>query len=120
MKKLLAIICVLAGSFVIQPGALFAQIMSDSTMTTAGPDEKTQKKIDQAKEQLAKDQEQLAKESAKYEKAMAKFQKDKKKGKLSPDKEAKAQKELDKTSEAMGKLKSRIAENESILANYKQ
>jgi peptidoglycan hydrolase CwlO-like protein len=120
MKKILFALTTIAISLFILPGTLVAQVMPDTAMAMDSLDEKTQKKVDHAREQLAKDQEDLTKQTAKFEKDKAKFEKDKAKGKLSPNDDMKTQKKLQKADKDIAKLKSRISENEAILKKYIQ
>ena len=94
MKKVVLFISVLVASFVVLPGGLFAQLTTTPpTATPVAPpvlDEKTQKKIDQATEDIAKDQKKRDKYVVIYNKDKSKLEKDKSKGKLSPDKISKA------------------------------
>jgi ATP-dependent Clp protease ATP-binding subunit ClpA len=120
MKKQLMLICVLAASYMIQSAGLVAQVMvSDSMVTQANLDEKTQKKVDNAKADMANDQKQLTKEMTSYEKDKKKFEKDKRAGKLSPQDEDKSEKKLMKAESDISKLKDKIAKNQAFLDKYK-
>ncbi len=123
MKKVLLPIIVVAISFLIPSTGLFAQLTTTPPSPTAPAapvplDEKTQKKVDKAKADLAKDQSKLTKATASYDKDKAKFEKDEAKGKLSPDKISKAKKDLANTEKEMAKLKKNIASNQAIIDKY--
>ncbi len=124
MKKVVVLICMLAASFVVLPGGLLAQL--STTPPTATPstsqvlDEKTQKKVDQATEDIARDQKSLDKYIANYDKDKSKLEKDKTKGKLSPDKISKAERSLSSLNKEIEKLRKKIAQNQAFLDSFKK
>jgi hypothetical protein len=120
MKKVLILIVLFSGSFLIHPSALYAQVNATTTMSPAPVqlDEKTQKKVDKAKAELAKDKEKLGKLQADYMKEQTKFEKKKSKGDLSPNDIEKGQKSLDKTNKEMAKLNKDIEKNEKYIASF--
>ena len=114
----------MAVSFIIQPSGLLAQLSgTPATTTPAAPpelDEKTQKKVDQATEDITKDQKNLDKYLATYEKDKNKLDKDKSKGKLSPDKISKAERSLSNLNKDIEKLRKKIAQNQAFLDSFKK
>jgi len=121
MKKLITILSILTVGFLLQPSSLFAQatIAPQGDAAMAQLDEKTQKKVDKAKLDLAKDKKDLAKAEEDYQKGLEKYTKKKKQGKLSPDDELKEEKAKQKAEKNIAKLKQDISKQESFLAQYK-
>ena len=121
MKKLFTIVSILTVGFLLQSSSLIAQatIAPQSNTAVAQLDEKTQKKVDKAKLDLAKDKKDLAKAEENYQKGMEKYAKKKKQGKLSPDDEVKEEKAKQKAEKNIAKLKQSISKGESFLAQYK-
>jgi septal ring factor EnvC (AmiA/AmiB activator) len=97
---------------------LSAQKNADPTLSAVVLDDKSQKKVDQARVDLAKNQQKLNKEIVNYEKEKTKYDKDIKQGKLSPDDKEKGEKKLTKMNVNIGKLKKKIADSEAFLAKY--
>jgi hypothetical protein len=97
---------------------LSAQNNADPTLSSVVLDDKAQKKVDQARVDLAKNQQKLNKEIVNYEKAKEKHEKDIKLGKLSPDKKEKGERKLTKMNLNIGKLKNKVADNKALLAKY--
>ena len=124
MKKVVMLICAMASCFVLIPDGLLAQLSTTpATTTPAAPpaiDEKTQKKIDHATEDVAKDQKSLDKYLANYEKDKNKLEKDKTKGKLSPDKISKEERSLSSLNKDIEKLRKKIAQNQAFLDSFKK
>lgn len=118
MKKNAFILLIFGLSCLINISRLSAQTSADPTLSAVVLDDKSQKKVDQAKVDLAKNQQKLNKEIVKYEKAKTKHDKDLKQGKLSPVDKEKGEKKLTKLNLSIGKLKKKIADNEAFLARY--
>jgi septal ring factor EnvC (AmiA/AmiB activator) len=124
MKKVVILISMVAASFVVLPSGLLAQLSTSPPTATPLPpkvlDEKTQKKVDQATEDIAKDQKSLDKYLANYEKDKSKLEKDKSKGKLSPDKISKAERSLSSLNKEIEKLRKKITQNQAFLDSFKK
>ena len=118
MKKRVFLVLFFGLSCIIYRSELSAQNNADPTLSSVVLDEKSQKKVDQARVDLAKNQQKLNKEIASYEKAKEKHDKDLKQGKLSPDKKDQGEKKLTKMNLNIGKLKKKVADDQAFLAKY--
>lgn len=123
MKKLISLLAVSVGMYILMADALIAQSTTTTIQqTTQNPDaldEKTQKKVNKAKIHLAKDKIALAKAEEKYHRNVTNYYKNKSKGRLSPNDELKEEKAKQRAEKNITKLKKKIADNEAFLENYK-
>jgi hypothetical protein len=118
MNKTVFILVLFGFSSLLNISRLSAQTSADPTISAVVLDDKSQKKVDQARVDLAKSQQKLNKEIVSYEKAKAKHDKDLKQGQLSPVDKEKGEKKLTKLNMSIGKLKKNIADTEAFLAKY--
>ncbi len=116
MKKRAFLVMFFGLSFFLFKVELIAQKNADPTVSAVVLDDKAQKKVDQARVDLAKNKQKLNKEIVSYEKAKTKHDKDLKQGKLSPTDKEKGEKKLTKKNQSIGKLKKKIADGEAFLS----
>jgi septal ring factor EnvC (AmiA/AmiB activator) len=118
MKRFLILACLISGAVLIQSSELTAQ--SGAIALSASPvlDAKTQKKVDQARVDLAKNLQKFNKDTASFNKATAKFDKDLQSGKLSPNQIEKEKAMLNKLSAKLDKLKASISKDQEFLEDY--